>query len=403
MRLLNFKNFLYLSLVVLLVWGGQRTYQYFNDHIGPQLTITGFNPDGYCAGEITCQVQSQDDYGVARLAVWLDDQLVLEQAPRFSRKYLQCVLPLNSLALSDGAHQLKVQACDAAYHANAVQTELTFYVDNQTLEATLMMPVTTKSVLQGRVLPLQIKANKPIKTAIVSALGQKYQFTPASADQLTYEAWVPVDCEEVAGEYSFTVQVTDYVQQQVTLTGKFQVLAAPFKKQSLGVDPVKFAEEQQLGLPQSDLETELARLTAASPAHKLWRGPFILPLTNDQITCEFGVGRTTQERGWYRHKAIDLAGTPRCVVWAPQSGQVVIKARYAATGNTVVIDHGLGLLTLLCHLEEFANLQVGDRIKQGNPVGTLGKTGYATGYHLHWEMRLQGVHVDPWQWLQLTF
>jgi len=90
-------------------------------------------------------------------------------------------------------------------------------------------------------------------------------------------------------------------------------------------------------------------------------------------------------------------------VWATQSGKVIIKDRYLMSGNTVAIDHGCGIVSLYYHLEDFADIEVGDMLKKGNPVGTLGMTGYASGYHLHWELRVNGTPVDPLQWTQQNF
>ena len=94
---------------------------------------------------------------------------------------------------------------------------------------------------------------------------------------------------------------------------------------------------------------------------------------------------------------------PKSVVWAPQDGVVVMKARFAHSGNTVVIDHGYGILSMFFHLDSFAPIEVGETIKKGNPIGTLGKTGYATGYHLHWELRIGNVPVDPMEWTKPGF
>ena len=98
-----------------------------------------------------------------------------------------------------------------------------------------------------------------------------------------------------------------------------------------------------------------------------------------------------------------MYATQKSVIWASQDGIVVLKNLFAHSGNTVVIDHGWGVLTLLFHLDTFAPLEVGDMIKKGKPVGTLGKTGYATGYHVHWEMRVGNVAVDPLEWTKPNF
>ncbi len=102
------------------------------------------------------------------------------------------------------------------------------------------------------------------------------------------------------------------------------------------------------------------------------------------------------------HKALDIvASAPRAVVWASQSGIVVLKDRYVHSGNTIIIDHGWGILSMYFHLETYANIEAGQKIRKGNPIGTMGKTGYAGGYHLHWEMRVGNVAIDPMQWIMM--
>ncbi len=64
----------------------------------------------------------------------------------------------------------------------------------------------------------------------------------------------------------------------------------------------------------------------------------------------------------------------------------------------------MGKFFILFHLEDFAqNLEIGQKIKRGNPLGRVGKTGYANGYHLHWEMRINNIEVDPMQWIKENF
>ena len=60
-------------------------------------------------------------------------------------------------------------------------------------------------------------------------------------------------------------------------------------------------------------------------------------------------------------------------------------------------------ITMYFHMDSLANINVGEKINQGNPVGTLGETGYASGYHLHWELRVNNIPVDPMQWINPTF
>ncbi len=187
------------------------------------------------------------------------------------------------------------------------------------------------------------------------------------------------------------------------LDSTFQVVKYPFKTQILHVSDEKVKEEQDLGPARKVFEDTIAQLSEQSPAEKLWRGEFCTPIDIQRITTDFGTVRTTQHKGRYAHKALDVVNAPRTVIWASQDGRVVLKDRFSDSGNTVIVDHGCGILSMYFHLEEFAPISVGDMIAKGNPVGTLGKTGYAKGYHLHWEMRINNIPVDPLQWTQPSF
>lgn len=140
-----------------------------------------------------------------------------------------------------------------------------------------------------------------------------------------------------------------------------------------------------------------------SPNKKLWTGSFEVPTVIRKITTPFGEIRITPEMGRYYHRAVDIANTPRSVVWASQKGKVIIKDRYVMSGNTIVLDHGLGVFTKYFHLDDFADIEVGDTLNKGEPVGKVGMTGYANGYHLHWELSVNGVSVDPLEWTKSVY
>jgi len=70
----------------------------------------------------------------------------------------------------------------------------------------------------------------------------------------------------------------------------------------------------------------------------------------------------------------------------------------------IILDHGCGILSTYGHLSDFApGIQVGSFVKKGKPVGKIGKTGYATGYHLHWELRVANIPVNPLEWVKQDF
>jgi murein DD-endopeptidase MepM/ murein hydrolase activator NlpD len=96
------------------------------------------------------------------------------------------------------------------------------------------------------------------------------------------------------------------------------------------------------------------------------------------------------------HTGIDLAGKP--TAFAAAAGTVVDVRSRAGYGITVVIDHGNGIGTVYAHFAK-ALVQAGQHVDQGQPVGTVGHTGDATGDHLHFEVRVHGVDTDPAAWL----
>jgi hypothetical protein len=298
---------------------------------------------------------------------------------------------------------LCLECVDTTYHQNKTKLEREFTVDNIPLQAAFVKPDAEYKVFQGRTLHLQFQVNKSIKSAQVTALSKEYPCSPESKNSSVYECFIPVPCEETPNEYLFTVGITDHVGNTLSLDNKFQIVSYPFKKQYLRISAKKVETEKELGVPIQERERQTEALVEKSPKEKLWKGAFCLPIDIQRVTCEFGTIRTTQEKGRYMHKALDVINLPRSVVWSSQDGIVAVKDRFVDSGNTIIVDHGLGVFSFYYHLEDFADVEVGQKIAKGNPVGTLGKTGYATGYHLHWEMRVNNIAVDPMQWTKMNF
>jgi murein DD-endopeptidase MepM/ murein hydrolase activator NlpD len=91
---------------------------------------------------------------------------------------------------------------------------------------------------------------------------------------------------------------------------------------------------------------------------------------------------------------MDIAAAGGTPVAAPLAGQVVDTGDYFFNGNTVWIDHGAGLLSMLCHLSRI-DVKVGDALRAGQLLGAVGATGRATGPHLHWSVSLNRAMADP--------
>jgi murein DD-endopeptidase MepM/ murein hydrolase activator NlpD len=150
---------------------------------------------------------------------------------------------------------------------------------------------------------------------------------------------------------------------------------------------------------------EAARLKELIGTHSQpgWtpRSRFSSPLEGDYPSSSpYGSRRTYEPNPTVSaHEGEDFsapAGTP---VFAPAAGTVVLAEPLFVRGNAVVLDHGSGVFTGYWHLQELA-VQQGDRAEPGQLLGQVGSTGLSTGAHLHWELRVDGVAVDPLQWVE---
>lgn len=381
-----------------MMWGVCKSYVYMFDTTAPAITLHTLHDAMWISGEASCDI-SVDKPGY--VSIYIDGKLFVEDAYVDTSKHAYSWL-IPQEFLSDGEHVVKISCVDRSYHANKSCKECRLYVDNNPLHAMLVSSENVR-VLQGRTLHIKFQVNKEIDRAILHALAESYDCFTATQEPHVYECFIPISCEEKPNEYLFSVEIKDKVGNKVALDNKFEIVAGSFKKQSITIDPLKMKQEQEIGRDEAEFEDVIAQLTKDSPKTKLWQGSFCTPINVERVTCDFGTIRTSHERGRSMHKALDIINKPKSVVWSPQNGIVVLKDRFDFSGNTVVVDHGHGILSLFYHLDDFAHIEVGQKLAKGNPLGTLGKTGYATGYHLHWEMRVSNMQVDPMQWTSETF
>jgi len=383
---------------------GNNFYLYYYNASDPVVIVDGINQDSFFAGTMIGQISGTHPYKISNYSIFIDDK-PYKQNISVNRSSFEQIISIPVDTMEDGKHVVTFTVNSAALHHNQVKVERIFHVDNADLQAGLIKSDIDNKILQGRCFHVKFKVNKPIKQAIISALSRDFIAYPESAGSLIYETFIPLECDQHPSEYSYSVVIHDHVGHNFDLHGTFQVTTAQFKKKMLHVPSGALDKEREFTeLGEKDFELKMEELTKASLQEKLWQGVFEIPLAMTGITTDFGVQRIAQERGCYTHKAIDMvAAAPRSVVWASQSGVVILKNRYVHSGNTIIIDHGYGILSMYFHLETFANIEVGQKIRKGNPVGTMGKTGYANGYHLHWEIRVNNIAVDPMQWTKRDF
>ena len=208
------------------------------------------------------------------------------------------------------------------------------------------------------------------------------------AGERRWRALIGIDLGTKPGRYDVTV-TTDGAQ----VTYPLGVRARSFPTRRLTVDPalVNPPPEAQARIEREAREVEA--VWAASPAERLWSARFARPVSNPANSA-FGTHSVFNGEPRSQHTGADFLSPAGRPVTAPNAGRVVIASARYFSGNTVVLDHGQGLFSLLAHLAEI-DVKPGDVVAAGAVVGKVGATGRVTGAHLHWAVRLNGARVDP--------
>ncbi|MGE3707707.1 MAG: M23 family metallopeptidase [Vicinamibacterales bacterium] len=144
------------------------------------------------------------------------------------------------------------------------------------------------------------------------------------------------------------------------------------------------------------IKAEVARVRdiyGAPAPTALWQLPFVRPVA-DPANSRFGSRSIFNGRRGSPHAGADFLSATGTPIRAPSGGRVRLAADQYFSGNTVILDHGLGLFSIFAHLSAF-EVAEGDMVAPGQVIGRVGATGRVTGPHLHWGVRASGARVDP--------
>lgn len=254
-------------------------------------------------------------------------------------------------------------------------------------------------VVQGRTMVVEVAGDGALELN-GRFLGQDLVFVE---DGERYWALVGVDALTAPGAYPVTLSITetasgDLIAMQETFTvtkGRFTRynIVVPADRANL-LDPVLVREERE----------KVNAVFAGVSEERLWAGTFGYPLGGElRTTAPFGQRRSYNGGPVNSyHTGHDYDAEKGAPIYAPITGTVVLAEPLQVRGKVVILDHGLGVFTGFWHMSKIG-VEAGQVVGQGEVVGLVGNTGLSTGSHLHWEMRVRGVPVDPLQWTRREF
>jgi murein DD-endopeptidase MepM/ murein hydrolase activator NlpD len=268
--------------------------------------------------------------------------------------------------------------------------------------------ISAASGTQGSLLQAELRSSIPLKDVLgrwdekpvpiwqetlpFKAVPAASKKTAAATTADLHRALIGIDLEKPAGTYDLAINAKSD-GAAIACNVQIAVRAGKFATEHLKVAP-NFVEPnpEQLAKAQEDSK-HLRELYATITPEKLWQGKFRIPLDGVTTGGNFGKRRILNGTPSSPHTGVDmpaLTGTP---VHASQRGRVVLAEELYFSGNTVLIDHGLGIYTLYGHFSEI-DVKPGDMVEADTVIGKVGATGRVTGPHLHWGLTVDRARVN---------
>lgn len=257
--------------------------------------------------------------------------------------------------------------------------------------------VNPSPLLQGKTTVIQVEASQET-TLSGSLLGFPLHFFPDSSGSNTALQGVPrmaaPGLVEIVLSLSNTDGQTYSLQQNLLLKEVDYGFDSPLQVSDDTVDP-------EVTVPEYEW---LEEITADAPPEKMWYSAFQKPAPKESnITSYYGRLRSYNGSPFeYYHSGLDYAGNETTPVMAAAPGIVVFAGELTVRGNATVISHGWGVYTGYWHQSRI-DVKVGDKVEAGQQIGMVGSTGRVTGPHLHYDLIVGTVEVDPEDWFTSVY
>lgn len=283
---------------------------------------------------------------------------------------------------------------------------------SESMEALSLSPL---PLAQGDTISIKLKTKAPL-TLSGNLNGQDLHFF--SPDNINYFALVGIHAMAAPGITDFSIIASDGSNKIFTYSQDLLLVSGNFDSDpNLTVAP----EMIDPAITGPELE-QVSALTSVFTSEKYWEGVFLSPDTDyaleipnyeakKEITSFFGTRRTYNDDPTTTfHTGVDFGGGVGLPIVATAAGKVVFAGVLDVRGNATIIDHGLGVFSAYYHQNEIL-VKTGDLVKKGQQIGRVGNTGRVdraneysgAGAHLHWELWVNGIQVNPLNWLNYEF
>jgi murein DD-endopeptidase MepM/ murein hydrolase activator NlpD len=247
---------------------------------------------------------------------------------------------------------------------------------------------------QGSLLLIEVKSTKPLAEVQGDWGGRSVPFWREARSETRRKGLVGVDLEMAPGKYQLKVTGQTAGGAKMSCSTVVTVRKGRFATEKLQVEK-QFVEPSPEQIKRADDERQKLRdIFGHVTPERLWDGKFRIPVEGVTTGSNFGRRRILNGNPGSPHSGVDLPGATGTAVHAAQRGRVVLAAELFFSGNTVVVDHGLGIYTLYGHLSEI-DVKPGDAVETGAVLGKVGATGRVTGPHLHWGLTVERARVNP--------
>lgn len=254
----------------------------------------------------------------------------------------------------------------------------------------LAIATTARAMQPGELVVFRITPPAHTTRVVVTAFGRTS--TAIHVEDGTWRALVGVDLDAKPGVIPTSVTATTGAGA-VTVAHDLTIVPKHFPTRRLTVNPA-LVDPPPEALDRIKRETARTNGIYKSPASDaLWSGVFTRPVL-DAANSRFGSRSIFNGRRSSPHTGADFLSGTGTPIKAPNHGRVRLAEALYFSGNTVIIDHGLGLFSLFAHLSAFT-VKEGDQVATGDVLGLVGATGRVTGPHLHWAVRVNGARIDP--------